>query len=103
VQAKLLALANALSAVAAASAADNAVFRELADPYFETVGLARENQVDRGARQAFALTLDGAGSLKVVLDELSWQPERGARCRSPADEQRDRVALRAAMKKAVRQ
>jgi hypothetical protein len=48
--AKLLALVNALPAVAAASPTDKATFRELADPYFETVGLASEDPVDRGAR-----------------------------------------------------
>jgi hypothetical protein len=99
----LAAAPSAEPAVAAATPAKTAAFRQIAHPHFETFGLAREDQFDRGARHAFALTVDGAGSLKQCSTNCRGCQRGGARCRSPVDEQRDRVALRAAMKKAAGQ
>ncbi len=103
VQARLLGLARALPTVAAADPDLKAALRQAAAPYLDGMGLVREDHVDRGARMAFALTADGTGSLKQALDELSFLPCRGARATSPVDDWKQRIALRAAMRKATGQ
>jgi len=79
----LAAAPSSAPAVAAATPAKTAAFRQIAHPYFETVGLAREDQFDRGARHAFALTVDGAGSLKQCSTNCRGCQRGGGRGAGP--------------------